>query len=42
MLFNTKQAGLFTDRYVKGGGGGGDSFLCNFCLNGPIDLKHGM
>ena len=29
---------------MAGGGGGGERFcpLCNFCLNGPIDLKFGM
>ena len=30
---------------VCGGGGGGvadSAQLCNFCLNGPIDLKFGM
>ena len=31
-LVNPKQAGLFADWYG----------LCNFWLNGPIDLKFGM
>ena len=25
-----------------GGGGGGRGRICNFCLDGPIDLKFGM
>ena len=35
--FNPKQAGLFADWY----GQGVLPFLCNFCLNDPIDLKLG-
>ena len=38
-LVNPKQAGLFADWY---GGGADFAPLCNFCLNGPIDLKFGI
>ena len=38
---NPKQAGLYADWY--GLGGGAESApLCNFYLDGPIDLKFGM
>ena len=32
----------FLQTGMAGRGGGDSSHLCNFCLNGPIDLKFGM
>ena len=39
---NPKQAGLFVDWLGRRGGGTDFAPLCNFCLNGPINLKFGM
>ena len=38
---NPKQTRVFADWYGWGGGGG-SARLCNFCLNGPIDVKFCM
>ena len=37
---NPKEAGLFANWY--GQGRVDSATLCDFCLNGPIDLKFGM
>ena len=39
---NPKQTGLFANWYGRGGGQNLPLPLCNFCLDGPFDLKFGM